>query len=101
MVKDGLDELGVLGLAQEADLLLLDEPAAGLDLEARRRIDDALGAACTRGVTVIRVTHDLSVARRADHCLLLHAGPITGQGTPGEVLTDDAVRTAWGLPESP
>jgi zinc/manganese transport system ATP-binding protein len=50
---------------------------------------------------VIRVTHDLSVARRADHCLLLHAGRITGQGTPGEVLTDDAVRTAWSLSESP
>jgi zinc/manganese transport system ATP-binding protein len=88
------------GLAQEADLLLLDEPAAGLDLEARRRIDEALGAACSRGATVVRVTHDLPVAQRADHCLLLRAGRITGQGTPGEVLTDDAVRTAWGPPES-
>ncbi len=86
------------GLAQEADLLLLDEPAAGLDLEARRRIDDALHAACAQGVTVVRVTHDLPVAGRAEHCLLLHAGRVVAQGVPADVLTDEGVRTAWGLP---
>jgi zinc/manganese transport system ATP-binding protein len=85
------------GLAQEADLLLLDEPTAGLDLQVRRRIDEALAAACARGVTVVRVTHELPVAQRADHCLLLRGGRVTRQGAPGEVLTAAAVRAAWGL----
>jgi hypothetical protein len=55
------------------DLLLLDEPAAGLDLAARRRIDEALYEVAAGGVTVVRVTHDLATAQRADHCPVLQA----------------------------
>ncbi|GAA1964424.1 zinc ABC transporter ATP-binding protein AztA [Amycolatopsis minnesotensis] len=74
------------GLAQEADLLLLDEPSAGLDLDAQVRIEDALGYVVRSGVTVVRVTHDWDVARRAGHCLLLDRGRVVGEGVPGSVL---------------
>jgi zinc/manganese transport system ATP-binding protein len=62
------------GLAQESDLLLLDEPAAGLDAAARVRIDEALARSAADGVTVVQVTHDADVAARADHCLHLQDG---------------------------
>ncbi|MEV6909761.1 zinc ABC transporter ATP-binding protein AztA [Amycolatopsis sp. NPDC051071] len=86
------------GLAQQAGLLLLDEPAAGLDLHAKTLIDDALGTALAEGTTIMRVTHDLDVARRADHCLLLRDGRLVAEGPPDSVLTQDRVAEAWGLP---
>jgi zinc/manganese transport system ATP-binding protein len=74
------------GLAQESDLLLLDEPAAGLDAHARVRIDAALTHTAAAGVTVVRVTHDPDVAARADHCLLLRDGRLVDEGPPAQVL---------------
>jgi zinc/manganese transport system ATP-binding protein len=70
------------GLAQESDLLLLDEPAAGLDPQARRCIDDVLARAAADGVTVVAVTHDPDAAARADHCLQLRDGRLVGEGVP-------------------
>jgi zinc/manganese transport system ATP-binding protein len=86
------------GLAQQAGLLLLDEPTAGLDLHARTLIDEALTAACDEGVTILRVTHDLAVANQAGHCLLLRDGHLVGEGLPSSVLTPDQVAKAWGVP---
>ncbi|MFE6610596.1 zinc ABC transporter ATP-binding protein AztA [Amycolatopsis sp. NPDC057786] len=86
------------GLAQQAGLLLLDEPSAGLDLHARGLIDEALRATLAEGTTVVRVTHDLEVAGRADHCLLLQDGRLVGEGEPASVLTPEQVAEAWGLP---
>jgi zinc/manganese transport system ATP-binding protein len=74
------------GLAQESDVLLLDEPAAGLDVEARLHIGEALSRAAANGVTVVHVTHDPGVAARADHCLLLRDGRLVTEGSPPEVL---------------
>ncbi|MGK5529403.1 zinc ABC transporter ATP-binding protein AztA [Streptomyces sp. URMC 129] len=89
------------GLAQRSDLLLLDEPAAGLDLDAGRRITAALDDARHRGVTVVHATHDLAEALRADHCLLLGAGRLLASGPPHTVLTRDALERAWDLPRLP
>ncbi|MBN6040971.1 zinc ABC transporter ATP-binding protein AztA [Amycolatopsis sp. 195334CR] len=86
------------GLAQQSGLLLLDEPAAGLDLRARTLIDEALTATRRDGVTIVRVTHDLAVAERADHCLLLRDGRLVAEGAPRSVLTADRVADAWGVP---
>ncbi|MDT0344005.1 zinc ABC transporter ATP-binding protein AztA [Streptomyces sp. DSM 44938] len=86
------------GLAQEADLLLLDEPAAGLDLEAQRRIREVLDEQRESGVTVVHTTHDLTEAMRADHCLLLGQGRLLAAGPPDSVLTRDALERAWGMP---
>lgn len=72
--------------AQESDLLLLDEPDAGLDSQARRDIATAISEAQANGVTVIHVTHDLGEAGRADHCLLLRNGRLAAEGDPRTVL---------------
>ncbi|MGI5350521.1 zinc ABC transporter ATP-binding protein AztA [Streptomyces sp. CA-250714] len=114
VVHDSLDRLGILdlaerqlgelsggqrqralvaqGLAQEADLFLLDEPTTGLDLAARESISTVLGAAAAQGVTVVQATHDLEAARQSDHCLLLQGGRLVDEGKPGDVLTDSALR---------
>jgi zinc/manganese transport system ATP-binding protein len=77
-------------LAQESDLLLLDEPDAGLDTQARHDIATAMADARTSGVTVVHATHDLDQARKADHCLLLRDGRLVAEGPPHAVLHDEA-----------
>lgn len=72
--------------AQESDLLLLDEPDAGLDSQSRRDISAAISDAQANGVTVIHVTHDLDEAARANHCLLLQDGRLVAEGEPHTVL---------------
>ena len=83
------------GLAQESDLLLLDEPTTGLDPEARDRIRELLTELVADGVTVVQATHDLAAARAADVCLLLQDGRIAGQGHPDEVLTASSLTRIW------
>ncbi|MGV9943562.1 zinc ABC transporter ATP-binding protein AztA [Streptomyces sp. NPDC003401] len=83
------------GLAQESDLLLLDEPTTALDPEARERIGTLLTALVADGVTVVQATHDLEVARTADVCLLLQDGRLAGQGHPDQVLTTSALARVW------
>ncbi|MFE3826865.1 zinc ABC transporter ATP-binding protein AztA [Streptomyces sp. NPDC059092] len=83
------------GLAQESDLLLLDEPTTGLDPEARERIGTLLTGLVADGVTVVQATHDLAVARSADTCLVLHDGRLAGQGPPSQVLTTAALARIW------
>ncbi|MFE7897772.1 zinc ABC transporter ATP-binding protein AztA [Streptomyces sp. NPDC057424] len=83
------------GLAQESDLLLLDEPTTGLDPEAMERIGALLTALVADGVTVVQATHDLEVARAADTCLLLQDGRLVGQGRPDQVLTTSALARVW------
>ncbi|MFE2046501.1 zinc ABC transporter ATP-binding protein AztA [Streptomyces sp. NPDC059477] len=79
------------GLAQDSDLLLLDEPTTGLDPEARDRIAALLTELVADGVTVVQATHDLTAARAADTCLLLHDGRLVARGHPGQVLTPTAL----------
>ncbi|MER6696577.1 zinc ABC transporter ATP-binding protein AztA [Streptomyces griseus] len=86
------------GLAQEADLLLLDEPATGLDATAQRLIADVLAEVTKEGVTVVQATHDLEAARAAGHLLLLRDGRLLAEGDPGALLTDDAIAEVWQLP---
>ncbi|MFI2780257.1 zinc ABC transporter ATP-binding protein AztA [Streptomyces sp. ALB3] len=79
------------GLAQQSDLLLLDEPTTGLDPEARERITALLTDLVADGTTVVQATHDLEAARSADACLLLSDGRLAGQGSPEKVLTPAAL----------
>ncbi|PRY65880.1 zinc/manganese transport system ATP-binding protein [Glaciihabitans tibetensis] len=62
------------GLAQRAQILLLDEPTAGLDNEACELIALALAAETLRGATVIHATHDSDVINAADRVLRLERG---------------------------
>ncbi|MFD5040283.1 zinc ABC transporter ATP-binding protein AztA [Streptomyces sp. NPDC058377] len=86
------------GLAQEADLLLLDEPATGLDATAQQLIADVLAEVAGEGLTVVQATHDLEVARSAGHLLLLRDGRLRAEGDPRELLTGDAIDAIWQLP---
>jgi manganese transport system ATP-binding protein len=83
------------GLAQDHDLLLLDEPLTGIDLPTAQAIDDVIHDELTRGCTVIMTTHDLSEARVADHVLLL-SGRAIAAGPPGDVLTAANLAAAYG-----
>ena len=83
------------GLAQDADLLLLDEPITGLDLVSRQHILEAIEAERAGGRAVVVSTHDLGDANEADHLLLL-AGRVVAAGPPGEVLTDAHLADAYG-----
>jgi zinc/manganese transport system ATP-binding protein len=62
------------GLAQQSDLLLLDEPATGLDAEAKQQIAAILAEETVRGVTVVHATHDPEDAANADHRITLSNG---------------------------
>ena len=84
------------GLAQEADLLLLDEPVTGLDIVSHDRILEAIAAERSRGVTVVLTTHDLSEAAAADYVILL-SGRVVASGPPEEVLTAPSLTEAYGI----
>lgn len=73
-------------LAQQSDLLLLDEPSTGLDSSAQEAIGAAVREAAAAGVTVVHATHDLADVRHADHCVLLRGGRVVGTGEPEAVL---------------
>jgi manganese transport system ATP-binding protein len=83
------------GLAQEAAVLLLDEPVTGLDLVSREVILRAIERARDAGVTVIMSTHDLHDATLADHVVVL-AGRVVAAGPPEAALVTDVLTRAYG-----
>jgi manganese transport system ATP-binding protein len=83
------------GLAQEADVLLLDEPVTGLDLVSQQRILEVIEDERARGHTVVLTTHDLGEAAVADHLLLL-AGRVVASGPARDVLTTEHLSDAYG-----
>jgi len=83
------------GLAQDHDLLLLDEPLTGLDLPSAQAIDSVIHEEQRLGRTIVMSTHDLAEARVCDHVILM-AGRVVAAGTPQEVLTTSALREAYG-----
>jgi manganese transport system ATP-binding protein len=83
------------GLAQDADVLLLDEPITGLDLVSRQHILDVIAAQRAAGRAVLVSTHDLADAAAADHLLLL-AGRVVASGPPAQVLTEANLAAAYG-----
>ena len=83
------------GLAQRAEILLLDEPVAGLDIPSAQRIRAAIAEERAAGRTVVVATHDLAEAAHADQVVLL-SGRIVAAGPPDEVLTAEHLRIAYG-----
>jgi manganese/iron transport system ATP-binding protein len=83
-------------LAQEAELMLMDEPLNGLDLQTQERIFAILDELRRRDVTVMIATHDLGqAAGRFDRVLLLNHR-LVGFGRPEEVLTPTRLLEAYG-----
>ena len=83
------------GLAQEHDLLLLDEPLTGIDFPTAQAIDFVIHDELARGCTVVMTTHDLSEAQVADNVILL-SGRVVAHGSPREVLTTGHLQDAYG-----
>lgn len=86
-------------LAQEAPLLLLDEPTASLDLAYQSGVFDLIaGLLEKRGGAVLVAIHDLTLAAQYCHRIaLLHEGRILVDGPVWEVLTPQNVRTVYGV----
>jgi zinc transport system ATP-binding protein len=87
-----------LALEPQPELLLLDEPAAGIDFKDVVPLYDLIKGLNQRtGVTVLLVSHELSmVSRLADHVLCLQDGRIQCQGSPREMLTGDVLARTFG-----
>ncbi len=84
-------------LAQEARLLLLDEPSANLDAEAQATLFELLRALAAEGAGILVVVHDLtSASASCDRLVLLHQGQILAAGAPREVITASHVLAAYG-----
>jgi len=86
-------------LAQQTDLVLLDEPTTFLDVTHQLELLDLLTVLNReRGTTVVMVLHELNLAARyADHLVVMSAGRIVAEGDPGSVLTAGTVRDSFGL----
>lgn len=88
-----------MALAQETDLLLLDEPTTFLDIAHQVEVLDLVRRLNhDQGRTVVIVLHDLNqAARYADHLVAMKSGRIVAEGHPGEVVTAELVREVFGL----
>jgi manganese/iron transport system ATP-binding protein len=83
-------------IAQEAELVLLDEPLGGLDLPSQEAIFEILEQLKGQGVSVLVATHDLNLAaERFDRVMLLNRRMIA-MGTPNQVLTQSNLVQAYG-----
>jgi iron complex transport system ATP-binding protein len=82
------------GLAQERDMLLLDEPHTGLDIQSEAVISTVIEQERVSGRTVVVTTHDLAEASRADHVVLL-SGRVVAEGPPEQVLTAEPLSEAY------
>lgn len=83
------------GLAQRAEVLLLDEPITGLDVVTQETISQVIRDEARAGHTVVLTTHDVGTAGTADHVVLLATGLIAS-GTPAQVLHPEALSRAYG-----
>jgi iron complex transport system ATP-binding protein len=85
-------------LAQEPELLLLDEPTAFLDLRHRLEVLQVVRELASRGRSALVVSHDLGLAARAcDRLLLLADGRVAASGPPREILTPEVLRQVFGI----
>lgn len=87
-----------MALAQQTEVLLLDEPTTYLDLAYQMDVLDLLDELNAEGRTIIMVLHDLNqAARYADTVVALRGGQIVAQGTPEDVMTVDNILQVFGL----
>jgi iron complex transport system ATP-binding protein len=86
-------------LAQEPELLLLDEPTSHLDLQHQVETFQIVGELCAeRALAVVAVVHDLTLAAMfADRIALLAGGRNVATGTPAEVLDAERIQAVYGV----
>ncbi|WP_254167261.1 ABC transporter ATP-binding protein [Rothia santali] len=85
-------------LAQETEVLLLDEPTTYLDMAHQIEFLDLFARLNAAGTTIVAVLHDLNqAARYAGHLIALREGAIVAEGSPREVITPENLREIFGL----
>ncbi len=85
-------------LAQETDLILLDEPSASLDIAYEEQIFRYASELCQRGKTVIAAVHDLKTAvRYCSRLIMMRDGSIIAEGEPESVITQDNLFKSYGV----
>jgi iron complex transport system ATP-binding protein len=101
MISGGERQLTLLAraLAQEPDLVVLDEPTASLDFGNQGKVLREIRGLADGGHGVLFTTHDPNHARRAaDRALLLRGGRCLADGPVSAVLTRDALESLYGAP---
>lgn len=88
-----------MALAQQTDILLLDEPTTFLDITYQIEILDLLTDLNRKhGTTIVMVLHDINLsARYADHIFALHNGLLKAEGEPSQVITSTMIKDIFGL----
>jgi iron complex transport system ATP-binding protein len=87
-----------IALAQEAPLLIADEPTSHLDLGATVEIARILRGLADEGLSVLLVVHDLALAAAvADRVVVMAGGRSVAAGEPGDVLEPGRLREVWGV----
>ena len=108
LIDRDLDELSggqrqrvwiAMALAQQTDILLLDEPTTFLDIAHQVEVLDLLiDLNNTRGTTIVLVLHDLNLAARySDKLIIMQQGRVFAHGPPKQVITEDTVHSVFGL----
>ena len=87
------------GLAQQTEILLLDEPTANLDVKHQLEVTHMLKRlSVERGILVIMICHDLNLAAKyADTVIMLKEGRIFAMGTVDETMTRDNISSVYGV----
>lgn len=87
-----------MALAQQGDVLLLDEPTAGLDIAAQLEFLALCRTLADAGRTMVLVLHDVPQALRyADHMILMQGGRLFAEGTPDAVFASRAAEQVFGI----
>jgi iron complex transport system ATP-binding protein len=87
------------GLVQEPEVLLLDEPTSNLDVRHQIDVTKLLKKMVSeKGILTIMISHDINIAAKySDEIIMMHDGKIFATGTPKEVITEDNLRTVYGV----
>jgi len=88
-----------MALAQQTDILFLDEPTTYLDITYQVEILDLLTDLNRKlGTTIVMVLHDINLsARYADHIFALHKGELVAEGEPSKIITSKLIKNIFGL----
>ena len=85
-------------IAQQAKILVMDEPSANLDFGNKMRVMKTVKGLTEDGYTIIQSTHDPDQAYLySDRILALHGGKVLAWGTPRDVMTEDLISTLYGV----
>lgn len=91
-------------LAMQPEILILDEPSAGLDPHGREELSRILGDLKAHGITIVQVTHSRANAVRADEVVVLNQSRVLMQGSPAQVFSyqneEVLARVGLGIPTS-